>query len=90
MLIIISENGTSSLIFASQKDLKENQTYKVKTTVTLWIRAIESNVEGEEEISIYVILFHPGHQTSILDLTYDRDSDQWSEPIETQINLGPK
>ena len=41
-------------------------------------------------MGLNIVLFHSEYQITLLDFTYDRDSEEWSEPAYSQANLERK
>ena len=58
VLIITSNENGSQFTFADSNDMNVKQTFEVAEKKVCWIRAIETNVEGEEEMGLNIVLFH--------------------------------
>ena len=81
--MISSSEGCSKLTFCALFDLKEKQIFELSSTPVIQAKVIDTSAEEEEQLSLLILLIDAEKRMNFIDLTFDRDTDKWTEPVQT-------
>ena len=68
------------LSFCTSFDLKERQIFEISTEQAIQTKVIDTSAEEEEQLSLMILLIDAEKRMTFIDLTFDRDTDEWTEP----------
>ena len=83
-VLFISWSDSDSLLqFCASSDLKEKQNFEISSEPITMTKVIDTSAEEEEQLSLLVLMIDAKSQMTLIDMTFDRDTDKWSEPVKT-------